>query len=128
MNIFKPGFRISTLDYIVLVFGVTGCVAALQIDSAVAGVIAFTIGHFFLFCNVVRMNRAYELIWAAGFLLLAGATIYEIIPSWWLCYGITILMTGVLVTMQLRRPDYHGAFWQELNPNLSEWWKQNSND
>ena len=123
MQIFKPGFRISTLDYIVLVLGAIASIGALQIDVAIAVVIAFTVGHFFLFCNVVRMNRTYELIWATGFLSLAGATIYGIIASWWVCYGVTILMTCVLVALQLKRPDYHGAFWQKINPNLPDWWE-----
>lgn len=125
MHIFKPGFRISTLDYTVLLLGAIASIAALQIDHAIAGVTAFTVGHFFLFCNVLRMNRTYEIIWAAGFISLAGATIYGIIPSWWACYGVTTLTTGVVVTLQLRRPDYHGAFWQQTNPNLRVWWEIN---
>ena len=36
---------------------------------------ALALGHFFLFCNVFRVRRSYELVWAGCFLVNAGAWI-----------------------------------------------------
>ena len=29
--------------------------------------------------------------------------------------------------LELRKPSYHGIFWQKLNPKLPEWFSENQN-
>jgi len=51
-------FRLSTIDVIVLVAGAITASALATLNYWSWGfVIAFVLGHFFLFCNVVRMAR-----------------------------------------------------------------------
>jgi hypothetical protein len=88
----------------------------------VPGAIAIVVGHFFLFCNLVRMRRALELIWAIAFLavalgrplalgeLRAAAALLAIAP-----------LTAVLVAIEVRSARYHGAAARRLNPLLDAW-------
>ena len=120
---FAPGFRLSVSDVIVLVVGVA---AALTLATVVwwwGFVIAFAVGHFFLFCNVVRMERPLELAWAGVFVALAAATIVFGTPSWLVTAAVSLLVTVVVVVLQMRRPSYHGLGWQRINPGLPAWWK-----
>lgn len=83
---------------------------------------AFVIAHFFLFCNVVRMDRSLELVWAVSFLALAGATMLLGTPGWLVTGLVSLLVTTVVVALQLRKPSYHGVGWQRINPGLPAWW------
>ena len=121
---FRPGFRISLLDGSVLVLGAVGSYWAFRIDPALAIAISFTVGHFFLFCNVVRMSRPRELAWAAIFLLLAISTMRSNTPTWNQSFVLSLIATCVLVIFQARSPSYHGVFWNRINPNLPVWWQQ----
>lgn len=79
---FSPGFRLSTLDIVVLVAGAIGSILDAQVQLWFGMAIAFTVGHFFLFCNVFRMPRPLELAWSAFFLLLIVSTITMQQPGW----------------------------------------------
>lgn len=120
---FNPGFRLSALDVFVLVVG--GSFAAnIAVAAPWFGVaIAFAIGHFFLFCNVVRMRRSFELTWAAAFVALAAATVAFSLWDWPVTLGLSLALSAVLVVVELRMPSYHGAFWRQINPALPEWWE-----
>src|SRR6476646_9700374 len=79
---FKPGFQLSVLDVIVLIAGTWGS-WFMGREVWWAGVmVGFVVGHFFLFCNVFRISRASELIWAAAVVILSGATIAMGFPGW----------------------------------------------
>jgi len=52
---FRPGFRLSTTDALVLIAGAVGTIAAWRIAPEFAGLMATAILHFFLFCNVLRV-------------------------------------------------------------------------
>ncbi len=125
---FKPGFRISITDVLVLIAGAVGSSFVIIIDLGLGLAIAFTVGHFFLFCNVIRMPRHLELIWAAVFIILSVCTIEMHSPSWLTTFGISIGATLVLVIIQMRHPSYHGVGWVKVNPNLSQWWKTQGHD
>jgi hypothetical protein len=120
---FQPGFRLSALDVIVLI---VGCVAAgyvMTVDRWLGIAIAFVVLHFFLFCNVLRMSRPLELLWAGMFAALAVAAILFNFLAWPIVFAVASLMTGVIAFIQARRPSYHGLGWQKLNPGLPEWWR-----
>jgi hypothetical protein len=120
---FSPGFRLSIIDIIVLILGALGTFLVVQIEIGLGLAIAFTVGHFFLFCNVIRMPRHLELIWAALFILLAVSTITIHLPGWYTSFTISFVCTIVLVFIQMRRPSYHGVGWRQINPNLLQWWQ-----
>lgn len=121
---FSHGFRISPLDLVILAVGLCAAVVAPR-DLAI--VVAMAVGHFFLFCNVFRMSRLPELIWAAVFLLLASQTLSFATPPWAVTVGVSTTLAGVLIALETRKPRYHGIAWQKLNPNLPEWSRAQEN-
>jgi len=122
---FQPGFRFSALDVLVLIGSAIGAGAALALVPWVGFVIAFVVAHFFLFCNIFRIARALELAWAALFVLLAAGTVVIDFPGWTITAGISLAATVVVVVVEMRKPSYHGVFWQRINPGLRLWWEQN---
>jgi hypothetical protein len=122
-TVFSPGFRLSVVDVFVLI---GGTVAAIALSIYVwwwGFVPAFVLAHFFLFCNVVRMARPLELIWAGVFVVLAGATIASDVPGWLITALGSLLVTVVVVIVEMRKPSYHGVGWQQINPGLPAWWE-----
>lgn len=117
--VFDPGFRLSLFDVVVLVFGALAAFATGWIGL----VIIFVVLHMFLFCNVCRIARSRELLWAAVFVLLAGYTILHNTPGWAATFVISTVMSGVLVFIEMRKPSYHGIGWRWINPRLPTWWK-----
>ena len=79
---FAPGFRLSSLDVFVLVGGTVGVTVLFTVMWWYSLVVGLVLAHFFLFCNVFRVSRPLELLWASVFVVLAGATILWGLPSW----------------------------------------------
>jgi len=121
---FAPGFRLSALDVIILNVGMVVVFALATIVGWGALVVGFVLGHFFLFCNVVRMSRALELTWAAVFAALAAATLALDAPGWPVTLSVSLIATAALVGLEMRKPSYHGAGWKRINPGLPAWWKE----
>lgn len=120
---FKPGFRLSALDILVLCVGTMLAVVLWQQTWWFGFIGAFVTGHFFLFCNVIRMARPLELVWSAVFACLAGSTITAETPGWPATISISLLATAIVVAVELRKPSYHGIGWQQINPGLPAWWE-----
>ena len=121
---FKPGFRVSKLDVGVIFIALT-IAAYLYNRSVTFGfIVLFVVFHFFLFCNVIRMSRIPELIWASIFSALAILSLRASILSWNLSVALTLMATLVLVVFELRKPSYHGFLWQKINPNLPVWFSK----
>lgn len=113
-----PGFRCSLGDLLVLVVAMVGS-SWLGAQFAWAGqAVAFVVGHFFLFCNVFRISRGAELLWASVFVLLAGATLLTDGPGWGLTFVASALLAVVLVWREMRLPSYYGVAWRRMNPGL----------
>ncbi len=123
---FLPGFRISIVDALVLVAGTAGA-AFLRSESADAAVLlAMPVLHFFLFCNVFRIKRRKELIWAAIFVISSAFFIvYQMFSEVFLIIA-NFLVAAILIALETREPDYHGIFWQNINPGLEQWWENRS--
>src|ERR1700683_2521639 len=120
---FTPGFRLSTIDVIVLVAGAAAVSALAALDYwAWAFVIAFGLAHFFLFCNIIRMARPLKLAWAGVFVLLAATTIAIDVPGWLVTAAVSLAATVAVVVAEMRKPSYHGVGWQWINPRLPAWW------
>jgi hypothetical protein len=122
---FKPGFRFSGFDALILAVGGFGAWQAGARHGSAGFVIAFAVGHFFLFCNVFRISRRLELLWAGFFLILARSTIVSGHPTWTTTALVLLAATGVVITIELRKPSYHGIAWNRFNPNLRQWWEAN---
>jgi hypothetical protein len=86
--------------------------------------VLLVVGHFFLFCNVFRVSRALELAWSGVFTVLAAATLASGYPGWYFTAAISLAMTVAVVALEMRKPSYHGIFWQRVNPRLPEWWNE----
>lgn len=123
--IFAPGFRLSIIDVLVLVVGTAAIIFLSMYIWWWGFVPAFVLAHFFLFCNVMRMARPLELIWAVVFVGLAGATIATDSPGWLVTAVASLLVTVVVVIVEMRKPSYHGVGWQWINPGLTAWWQAN---
>ena len=123
VRVFSPGFRFSIWDAIVLFVGAYVALDTVCVEPWLGIAIGCVIAHFFLFCNVVRMERAAELMWAAVFVLLAASSIVLGLPQWPVTLAISIAFSTALVVVEVRKPSYHGIFWRRLNPGLPEWWE-----
>jgi hypothetical protein len=110
-------------DVVVLIAGAIASLLVANVESWWGMTVAFTVGHFFLFCNVFRMPRPLELAWAALFLLLLGSTIMTQQPDWFTSFALSFGGTVVVVVFQLRQPSYHGIGWKMINPQLPQWWQ-----
>jgi len=122
---FNPGFRLSKIDLLVLLLGISVSAGLYSSIPLAAFIILFVIGHFFLFCNIIRMSRILELIWTASFLFLAGGTLLFETFSWPQVALASLTLTCVLVIFQIRQPAYHGILWQRFNPGLRQWYDDN---
>ncbi|HEX3355887.1 MAG TPA: hypothetical protein VHS31_02805 [Tepidisphaeraceae bacterium] len=125
--LFSPGFRLSSFDILILIVGSAAAVIFASKNLWLGLAIAFVVAHFFLFCNVIRMSRPLELIWAAAFILLAIFVIATGMLSWPITFILSALLTLILATIEVRKPSYHGVGWKKLNPHLTEWWNQHAN-
>lgn len=125
---FQPGFRLSWLDVAVLLVGATGAAMVARIDLTLALIIGFVVIHFFLFCNVFRLSRPPELIWAAAFTACAAATMTLSWPGWNVTFVGAAVVSTLLIAREMRKPHYHGVFWQRLNPGLEAWWTARAED
>lgn len=84
---------------------------------------AFVLAHFFLFCNVFRLARPLELVWAAVFVALAAGTLAIDIPGWPATAAISLCVTVVVIPLEMRKLSYHGVGWERINPGLRSWWE-----
>ena len=122
---FNPGFRISTLDVVVLLLGASFAAGISFVEPWIGVATVFAVTHFFVFCNVVRLARPLELTWAATFIVLATITVILDAWSWPVTLGLALVWSTALVAIELRKPSYHGAFWRQINPGLPQWWEAN---
>jgi hypothetical protein len=124
---FRPGFRLSALDIVVLIVSGVASGFLLTFDRWLGVAVAFVMLHFFLFCNVLRMSRSLELVWSAIFAGLAVATIL-LNPAWWpMVFAVSLVVTVITAIIETRRPSYHGVGWKKFNPGLLEWWRSSGN-
>lgn len=105
----RRGFRLSLQDVIVIAI----CIAttALFHDyGQLVWLFPITLGHFFLFCNVFRVCRRLEFMWAIMF--VANVTIFAT-SGWFGWATILAVQTPVTVTViaiEIRSSRYHGVF------------------
>ena len=125
---FRPGFRCSALDVIVLATGILASFAIGRLGGWMSFVVPYVVGHFFLFCNVFRIPRRSELIWALVFVALALLTATSGRPGWPATIAVSFTVTVAVIGLALRRPSYHGIGWRRINPDLHDWWQASLQD
>lgn len=125
---FRPGFRLSATDLIVIAIGVTAAILVWNTVWWLGLTVLLVIGHFFLFCNVFRIGRHLELAWSAVFITVTGGTVAAGIPGWPWAIAIALVGAAVVIIIEMRKPSYHGVAWQRVNPNLKNWWDAQHND
>ncbi len=74
----------------------------------------YALGHFFLFCNVFRVRRRDELVWAAVFVLSAALWV-QVTTSVWPVLLTPLPLTAVILIATARSPQYRGAWCQRLS-------------
>jgi hypothetical protein len=124
---FQPGFRFSKTDAAVIVVGAIASIVLWSTAWWLGFIVAFVVGHFFLFCNVFRVARPLELTWAGVFVVLTYCTVAFGVPSWPISIGVTLLITIAMIAITMRKPSYHGILWSRINPGLPQWWAANDN-
>jgi len=121
---FKPGFRISIIDLIFIVFVTVLAVSISSINHYLSIIIILPCVQFFLFCNVFRIRRKTELIWATLYLLFGYSGYYFHINTY--LFVFISLSTGIiLIISEFKHPGYHGIMWRQINPNLEYWFREN---
>ena len=116
------GLRFSAIDGVVILATILGTVALWNDSSFVALLLPIVLGHFFLFCNVFRIDRRLELLWAAIFVVNTFSWSIAFDALSWL--GILIVqtpLTMVLIAAELRSPRYHGIFARRINSELERY-------
>jgi hypothetical protein len=115
------GFRFSLTDAgALLAFG-AGAVALHRLESGLWWVVAIAAGHFFLFCNVFRVLRRRELLWAALFVLNVGFSIWLGRLDWFSVLACQLPVTAGVIAWELKAARYHGIFADRFNARLGDY-------
>jgi hypothetical protein len=115
------GFRFSLADAAILCGGAVTTLILLRMDHPMWWIVPMVVGHFFLFCNVFRMRRSLELLWAGAFVLdvCFWLTKMELAP---LPPVLTQLpVTLAVILRELISPWYHGIFARHINVRLADY-------
>ncbi len=104
----QPGFRFSPRDAAVIVVCTLATVWLWGRVGSLSLLLFGVLIHFFLFCNVFRVRTRYELIWAASFVLNAGAWQLADALSWQRVLGSQMVVTAFVIGAELRSPSYYG--------------------
>lgn len=122
------GLRFGPGDASFLLICAIATVLLWQSLPQLAPIVPLACGAFFLFCNVFRIARKLELIWAGLLLLNVGALLALNAFSWLLILGIQIPLTGIVLWIEIRSPRYHGIFATQLNPHLQRYLQAGTDD
>jgi hypothetical protein len=104
------GFRFSIVDGLAISLCVASTAALLPEIGRDSWLFAVVLGHFFLFCNVFRVRRNYELIWAG--LFLANFCYWRFFSdfAWVWVLGIQTPITLTAIIAEIKSPVYRGIF------------------
>jgi len=115
------GFRFFASDAVVIAIMAGAAIALRQAKEPLWWILVIVGGHFFLFCNIIRIRRSFEIAWAALFITnISVWTWFENLS----CAGVLSIqlpITAVLVIAEIRSARYHGAFASRANPRLNDY-------
>lgn len=115
------GLRLSFTDVGVMLLATGAGVAGYRATMGYSLFVPFVVYHFFLFCNVFRIRRATELVWAGVFVVHTA--------SWFLLgpmhmpalFALQSIFTAILIVHEIRQPAYHGIAARRINPRIDEY-------
>ena len=102
----------SFFDAMVLLVAAVATGVLLPWLGVIAWLFVIVAGHFFLFCNVFRIQRVFELVWAGLFVLNVSVWYVMDLLDWWLVLAVQTPVTITFVAMSFSKKDYHGVFWR----------------
>jgi hypothetical protein len=115
------GFRFSLTDAVVLAV-LAGTVATLyRFGNSLWWIVAIVAAHFFLFCNIFRVVRRRELIWATIFVANVGFWILLGQLNWFNVLACQLPVTTGVIAWEVRAARYHGIFADRLNERLADY-------
>jgi len=117
------GLRFSVWDAFILLLAAGLMIALRPATDSPTWAVAVVLGHFFLFCNVFRIHRKKELLWAAFFILNAAFWLDEGKFDW---SGVLLMQTPltiVLIGWEMHGPWYHGIGARRINAHLDRYLK-----
>jgi hypothetical protein len=112
------GFRFSAIDALAL--AAFGALAAglSRIGSSLWWMVVIVAAHFFLFCNVFRVARRRELLWAAVFILNVATWLLSGRLDWFNVMACQLPVTTGVIAWEIKNARYHGIFADHFNANL----------
>jgi hypothetical protein len=115
------GFRFSKSDAAVLLIAALATALLAHHDVPLWWMVLLVVGHFFLFCNVFRVRRSYELIWAALLLVNSACWLLQLHDGWLAITLTQLPVTAAVILLELHSPSYHGILSERLNPRLRDY-------
>ena len=111
------GFRISIVDVCILTAAGIASWFGRNLGQHILP-IPIIIGHFFLFCNVFRIRRSFELIWTGIFIGNVSLWYGFNALNWLLILAVQIPFTLLFLFLEIKSPRYHGIFSFYFNPHI----------
>ena len=115
------GFRFSIIDSVALAAFAVVIVGLHRLPSSLWWLVAILAVHFFLFCNVFRVIRRRELIWAALFILNVGFWLLLGRLDWFSVLACQLPVTVGVIAWEVKATRYHGIFADRLNTQLEDY-------
>lgn len=121
------GFRFSATDAVILVCGIALAALLRAREFPLWWLVPMVLGHFFLFCNVFRVRRSYEITWAFLFLLNVGFWLSRARFDWAAALLTQTPFTLAAIGAEMLSWRYHGVAARRINSRLSEYVAHRSN-
>lgn len=112
----SAGIRFSWMDTGVLAATAVLAMATWHLPTNPSILLLTVVGHFLLFCNVVRLRRSFELVWALAYVAATFGAIALGVVDWTLPLLAVTPITIMLVVIEVRSMRYHGIGWRKINP------------
>ncbi|WP_372364700.1 hypothetical protein [Candidatus Uabimicrobium sp. HlEnr_7] len=106
------GFRLSIIDIVFLTFAAILTYVAYPFMDVFTWIIPFVVVHFFLFCNVFRVHRNSEILWAIVFCANVIVHFHIFTFQWLTVLMIQIPITIIIILRQIFFLHYRGIFSQ----------------
>ncbi len=115
------GFRFSLTDALAICAFLGAAGVLWQQGNPLWWLLLIVAAHFFLFCNVFRIVRRRELIWAGLFVLNVVIWVWFDRLTWSCVLLCQLPITVALIIADMRAPGYHGVLAKRLNPRLNDY-------
>lgn len=109
----RPGFRFAATDGLILLASAVLCYLCIWRFPEVVWVVIMAVGHFFLFCNVFRVCRNLELLWAGAFVVFVMLGTWREWP-WYMMALLQIPVTVAVIGVEVIGSNYRGVGYRFL--------------